>query len=40
MVCIQTEEAGGGDIYLDNELVRHNGLFTSPELAILNPIHS
>lgn len=39
MVCIQTEEAGGGDIYLDNELVRHNGLFTSPELAILNPIH-
>lgn len=40
MVCIQTEEAGGGDIFLDGELVRRNGLFTSPELAILNPLQS
>ena len=37
MVCIQTEAAGGGDIYLDGKLVRRNGLFTLPELAILNP---
>lgn len=37
MVCMQTEDAGGGDIYLDGELVRHHGIFTSPELAILNP---
>ena len=37
MVCIQTKAAGGGDIYLDGKLVRRNGLFTLPELAILNP---
>ena len=37
MVCIQTEAAGGGDIYLDGKLVRRNGLFTLPELAILTP---
>lgn len=40
MVCIQTEAAGGGDIYLDERLIRHNGLFTAPELSILNPSHS
>ena len=26
-----------GSIYLDGKLVRRNGLFTLPELAILNP---
>lgn len=40
MVCIQTEAAGGGDIYLDGALVRRNGLFILPELAILNPAQS
>lgn len=37
MICIQTEAAGGGDIELDGTLIRHNGLFTIPELSILNP---
>ncbi|WP_297408225.1 aminopeptidase [uncultured Akkermansia sp.] len=40
MVCLQTETAGGGDIYLDGKLVRRNGLFTLPELTILNPSQS
>jgi aminopeptidase len=37
MVCVQTEESGGGDIYFDGELVRRNGLFVLPELTGLNP---
>jgi aminopeptidase len=37
MVMIQTPEYGGGDIRFDDVLVRHDGLFTLPELAALNP---
>jgi aminopeptidase len=37
MVMIQTEKYGGGDIYFDDRLVRHNGLFVLPELQGLNP---
>ncbi|MBQ9095572.1 MAG: aminopeptidase, partial [Akkermansia sp.] len=37
MVCIQREEYGGGEIWFDDELIRKNGIFTDPELAILNP---
>jgi aminopeptidase len=37
MVMIQTEAFGGGDIYFDDVLVRHNGLFVLPELVGLNP---
>lgn len=37
LVCIQTEEFGGGEIYFDDVLIRKNGFFTDPELAPLNP---
>ena len=37
MVCIQRAEYGGGEIYFDGELIRKDGIFTDPELAILNP---
>ena len=37
LVCIQTEAFGGGEIYFDDRLVRRNGLFVDPELAMLNP---
>ena len=37
LVCIQTEAFGGGEIYFDGRLVRRNGLFVDPELAMLNP---
>jgi len=37
LVCIQTEEYGGGEIYLDGRLLRRNGRFVLPELAGLNP---
>ncbi len=40
MVCRQTEEHGGGDIYFDGKLIRHNGMFLDPELSILNPTQS
>lgn len=36
MVCIQTEEYGGGEIYFDGKLIRKNGLFLPKELAYLN----
>ena len=38
MVCIQRADYGGGEIYFDGELIRKDGIFTDPELAILNPI--
>lgn len=37
MVCIQRPEYGGGEIYLDDVLVRKDGRFLLPELAGLNP---
>ncbi|MDO4411013.1 MAG: aminopeptidase [Akkermansia sp.] len=40
MVCIQRADYGGGEIYLDNKLIRKDGLFIDPELAILNPVIS
>ena len=37
LVCIQTEEYGGGEIYFDDVLIRKNGRFVIPELYCLNP---
>jgi len=37
MVCIQTPDYGGGEIYFDGVLVRKDGLFVLPELEGLNP---
>lgn len=37
LVCIQTEEYGGGEIYFDDVLIRKNGIFVLEELKCLNP---
>ncbi len=37
LVQIQTEEYGGGEIYLDGELIRKNGRFLPDDLLPLNP---
>ncbi|MDR1530720.1 MAG: aminopeptidase [Clostridiales bacterium] len=37
LVCIQTPEYGGGEIYFDGVLVRKDGLFVLEELDGLNP---
>lgn len=37
LVCIQTPEYGGGEIYFDDVLIRKDGLFVIPELEALNP---
>ncbi|MCH5285238.1 MAG: aminopeptidase [Akkermansiaceae bacterium] len=37
LVCIQRADYGGGEIYFDDELIRKDGIFTDPELSILNP---
>ena len=37
LVCIQTPEYGGGEIYFDGVLVRKDGLFVVDELKGLNP---
>lgn len=37
LVLVMTPEFGGGDVYLDDRLVRHDGLFVVPELEALNP---
>ncbi|MCK4659087.1 MAG: aminopeptidase [Phycisphaerae bacterium] len=37
MVCLQTEEAGGGEIWFDGELIRKDGLFVPDDLKPLNP---
>lgn len=37
LVLIQTKEYGGGEIYLDGELIRKDGLFVPKELWCLNP---
>lgn len=37
LVCIQTPEYGGGEIWFDDILIRKDGRFTLPELNGLNP---
>lgn len=37
MVCIQTPEYGGGEIYFDDELIRKDGQFVIDDLLPLNP---
>jgi aminopeptidase len=37
MVCIQRPEYGGGEIWLDGELIRKDGLFVPAALQCLNP---
>ena len=37
LVQIHTEEYGGGEIYLDGELIRKNGKFLPDDLLPLNP---
>ncbi|MGE5495806.1 MAG: aminopeptidase [Burkholderiales bacterium] len=37
MVCIQTKEYGGGEIWFDGVLIRKDGMFVLPELKALNP---
>lgn len=37
LVCIQTPEYGGGEIYFDDVLIRKDGVFVVSELECLNP---
>lgn len=37
LVLIQREDWGGGDIWFDDVLIRHDGRFVIPELECLNP---
>ena len=37
LVCIQTAEYGGGEMYFDDVLVRKDGLFVTDDLKPLNP---
>ncbi|SCZ80720.1 aminopeptidase [Acidaminobacter hydrogenoformans] len=37
LVCIQTPEYGGGEIYFDGELIRKDGRFVAEDLKVLNP---
>ena len=37
LVCIQTPEHGGGEMYFDDELIRRDGLFVTDDLKGLNP---
>ena len=37
LVCIQTPEYGGGEMYFDGELIRKDGLFVVEDLKCLNP---
>ena len=37
LVLVQTKEYGGGEIYLDGELIRKDGLFVVDDLLCLNP---
>ena len=37
MVCLQTKDAGGGEIWLDGELIRKDGRFVPDDLKPLNP---
>lgn len=37
LVCIQSPDYGGGEIWFDGKLIRKDGLFVLPELLELNP---
>jgi aminopeptidase len=37
LVCVQTPEFGGGEIYFDNKLIRKDGRFVTKDLEKLNP---
>jgi len=37
MVCIQTKEYGGGEIWFDDTLIRKDGIFVVDDLKALNP---
>lgn len=37
LVCIQTPDYGGGEIWFDDVLIRKDGRFVLPELDVLNP---
>jgi aminopeptidase len=37
LVLIQRAEAGGGEIYFDDKLIRKDGIFVHPDLLRLNP---
>ena len=37
LVCIQTKDYGGGEIYFDDILIRKNGIFVVDSLKCLNP---
>jgi len=37
MVCIQTAEYGGGEIWFDDTIIRKDGIFVVEELKALNP---
>lgn len=37
LVCIQTPEYGGGEMWFDGELIRKDGLFVTEDLKPLNP---
>ena len=37
MVCIQTPEFGGGEVWFDGELIRKDGIFIPEDLQKLNP---
>ncbi|MDR2505836.1 MAG: aminopeptidase [Oscillospiraceae bacterium] len=37
LVCIQTPEYGGGEMYFDGQLIRKDGLFVADDLLCLNP---
>lgn len=37
LVCIQTPEYGGGEMYFDDVLIRKDGRFVLPQLEALNP---
>ena len=37
LVQVQTKEYGGGEIYLDGELIRKDGRFVAEDLLLLNP---
>ncbi|WIH90948.1 aminopeptidase [Brachyspira pilosicoli] len=37
LVCIQTKEYGGGEMYFDDVLIRKDGIFVIDELKCLNP---
>ena len=37
LVCLQTPDVGGGEIWFDDQLIRKDGLFVTDDLKALNP---